>query len=109
VDAPDQWICPDFKTMVIEPTHYSICSHSVTNYVHLKNWVIEASIDWNSWAELDRHDNNNHLNGSNAAATFPISHSASVRTIRLRQTCQNHRGSNSLDMTALEVFGSLIE
>jgi hypothetical protein len=108
-NAPNQWICYDFKTMLIEPTHYSIRSYLAAKYVHLKNWIIEGSTDGKSWTELDRRDNNNDLNGSSASATFSISRSAPVRMIRLRQTGPNHGGSNFLDMTAFEIFGSLIE
>jgi hypothetical protein len=108
-DAPNQWICYDFKTMWIDATHYSIHSHSSTKYFHLKNSVIEGSTDGNSWTQLDRRDSNNDLNGPNAAATFSMSRSASVRMIRLRQTNLNHRSDNYLSMTAFEIFGSLME
>jgi hypothetical protein len=56
-DEPGQWICLDFKTLTIEPTHYTIWE------LPLKSWVVEASDDGGSWMEIDRHENNGGLKG----------------------------------------------
>jgi hypothetical protein len=108
-NEPNQSICFDFKEMQIRPTHYSIrMSSAAPNAYHLKNWVIEGSVDGNLWLEIDRRENNTDLNGSHAIKTFNICKVDTFRMIRLRQIGLNHRNDNYLLFTAFEFFGSLI-
>jgi hypothetical protein len=44
---PGQWICLDFKTLKIEPMHYTIRSFD------LKSWAVEGSDDGASWTKID--------------------------------------------------------
>jgi hypothetical protein len=95
--------------MQIRPTHYSIrtCSAGPNSY-HLKNWVIEGSVDGNLWLEIDRRENNTDLNSSFAIKTFQICKVDTFRMIRLRQIGLNHQNNNYLIFTSFELFGSLI-
>jgi hypothetical protein len=109
-NRPNQWICFDFMTSTIRPTHYSIrsaSSSSIDNW-NLKDWVIEGSIDGTSWIELDKRTNDGQLNGRNLIATFTLNQSESIRLLRLRQTGTNHYGSNHIWFSSFEVFGTLI-
>jgi hypothetical protein len=109
VNEPNQSICFDFKAMQIRPTHYSIRMYSAApNQYHLKNWVIEGSVDGNSWIEIDRRENNTDLNSSYAIKTFNICKVDTFRMIRLRQIGLNHRNDNYLIFTSFELFGTLI-
>jgi hypothetical protein len=58
-DEPGQWICLDFKTLRIEPTHYTIRTGCENQ---LKSWAVEGSDDGASWTEIDRREDNGHLN-----------------------------------------------
>ena len=40
------------------------------NSHNLKSWIIEVSNDQQTWEEIDKHDNDSSLNGSNLVATF---------------------------------------
>jgi hypothetical protein len=103
-NEPEQWICLDFKTLRVEPTHYTIR----TDYnCHLKSWAVEGSDDGALWTEIARRENNSDLNGKNAVKTFAVSQSGSFRRIRLRQTGPNHNGDNDLTLSALELFGAV--
>jgi hypothetical protein len=107
-NEPNQSICFDFKTLRIEPTHYTIRTlNAGPNGSHLKNWVIEGSIDGTSWTEIDRHENNNDLNNRLALKTFAVSNVARFQMIQLRQIGLNHGSNNLLYFTAFEIFGSL--
>jgi hypothetical protein len=46
-------------------TNYSIRSSygDGVNGQYLKSWVIEVLSDGSDWEEIDRHENNNELNG----------------------------------------------
>jgi hypothetical protein len=103
-NEPGQWICLDFKTLRIEPTHYTIRSGF---YSHLMSWAVEGSDDGTSWTEIDRRENNSDLNGERALKTFAISRTGSFRKIQLRQTGPNHRSYSSLELSAFEVFGAV--
>jgi hypothetical protein len=94
----------DFKTVRIEPTHYTIKS-AWRDY--LKSWVIEGSDDGASWTEIDRRENNSDLNHHHAVKTFAVSQSGSIGRIRLRQTGLNHSGINRWVLRAFELFGAV--
>ena len=104
----DSWIRYDFKDRRVAPTSYSIRSHDVA---YPRSWVLEVSSDGNdgSWQIVDRRDNNFDLNVSHVTRNFAISNrpSGSFRFIRLRQTGPNHRGDGVLEITSLEIFGTL--
>jgi hypothetical protein len=51
-NEPGQWICWDFREMRVRPTHYTIKA------IYLKSWVVEGSLDGESWAEIDQQTNN---------------------------------------------------
>jgi hypothetical protein len=110
-NLPGQWICFDFKGMTIQPTHYSIRTYTGDGPGgrHLRDWVLEGSLDGSNWGELDRRSNNSDLNARDVIRTFTISISGRCRFIRLRQTGKNHRGDDYLLFYAFEVFGRLRE
>lgn len=83
-------ICFDFKNQPIQLTSYSIKSNgnSGKNNYDLKSWVIEVSNDGEKWEEIDRHDNDESLNGQDIIKTFDIQNPNKnfYRFIQLRQT-----------------------
>jgi hypothetical protein len=106
--VPNQWICFDFKTMQVAPTHYTVRSYSAgPNGWHLKNWVIEGSQDGNSWTEIDRRENNADLNSSHAVKTFAISKRGSFRMLRLFLIGPAHNGGHGMIISRVEFFGTL--
>jgi hypothetical protein len=82
--------------MRIKPIHSSI--HSLRNVTsnHLRSWMLEGSMDGQSWQELDRQENNTVLNSQGATATFSISRSSEIQMVRLRQLSQNSSGNKNL-------------
>jgi hypothetical protein len=107
-DEPGQWICWDFREMRVRPTHYTIWA------AWLKSWVVEGSLDGESWTEIDRQTNNQDF-------SFAVSNPAGCRFIRLTQTDGPHwkvrHGDDELDLRpvdfllfyAVEFFGTLSE
>jgi hypothetical protein len=75
----------------------------------LRFWTLEGSRDGSEWIELDRRKNNTDLNSQGATATFPVSRSDEVQMIRLRQIGKNSSNSDYLTVSAIEVFGVLVE
>ena len=110
-DEEGNWICYDFKDRRVIPTSYSVRSMGDNYGEHLKSWVIEVSNDGSLWTEIDRRDNNYSLTNSYATVNFKIPKvpSEMFRFFRLRQTGKNHRGSYEINITALEIFGTLFE
>jgi hypothetical protein len=105
-NQPGQWICMDFKTVRIEPPHYTVQSRCKFSHSggRLKNLAVENSDDGASWTEIDRRENNSDLNREWAVKTLAVSRSGSFGRIRLRQTVPNHWGDNELALTAFELF-----
>jgi hypothetical protein len=106
-NAPNQWLCYDFKTRKVQPTHYSIRAHSAS--YHLRWWVLEGSFDGSKWDEIDRHGNDTTTNDQHPIGTFEVKSSVAYQYIRLRQTGKNAGGSDHLILFAFEIFGRLIE
>jgi hypothetical protein len=106
-NTPNSWICYDFKTMRVTLTHYSIRSRRDSNGYHLRSWILEGSIDCESWVELDHHANDSSMNSQGAIATFPISSSSDYQYIRLRQIGVNSNRNHCLIVNAIEFYGTL--
>jgi hypothetical protein len=58
---------------------------------------------------VDCREDNTELNSQGAIATFPVSHSDEVHMIRLRQLGKNSSNYDNLIVSAIEVFGVLME
>jgi hypothetical protein len=106
-NAPNQWLCYDFKSRKVQPTHYSIHAHSDNWY--LRHWVLEGSLEGSTWDEIDRHTNDATTNKEHPIGTFRISNSIAYRYIRLRQTGKNVQRSDHLMLFGFEIFGRLME
>lgn len=106
-DTSNQWLCYDFKTSWIRPTHYSIRSEPYTS--RPQHWVIEGSVQGFEWIELDQRSNNTDLKTSLVTKVFSITNSVPVRQIRIRQTGPNHAGGHCLAFSAFELFGDFDE
>jgi hypothetical protein len=88
----------DFHELRVRPTHYTISS------AWLKSWVVDGSLDDETWTEIDRKTDNNDFKGS-----FAVSNSYECRFIRLTQTDDTRCGEYSLFIDGFEVFGTLLE
>jgi hypothetical protein len=106
----NNWMCYNFKERRIVPTHYTIRTHGYDpGGSHLKSWLVETSVDGENWRKVAREEDNEQLNGSFLTATFPVADGGECRFIRLVNIGRDHHGSDSLNMSAWEIFGSLIE
>jgi hypothetical protein len=76
---------------------------------HLKSWLVETSADGEIWREVAREENNKQLNGSYFAGTFAVGDDRERRFIRLVNIGRNHIGSDHLQISAWEIFGTLID
>jgi hypothetical protein len=109
--ALNSWICYDFKTMNVTPTHYSIISYPAgpNGTSHPKSWCLEGSLtgDDNSWVEIDQRTNCNDVNGSNLIGTWEVKQKQRFRFIRLRQTTVGHDGRHNIIISGFEIYGIL--
>jgi hypothetical protein len=106
----NNWICYDFKERRIVPTHYTIRTYwNGPGNSHLKSWLVETSTDGENWREVAHEEDNKQLNSKWFTATFPVAGGEECRFIRLVNIGRNHWGSDSLNITAWEIFGNLIE
>jgi myosin heavy subunit len=103
-NEPGQWVCWDFREMLIRPTHYTIASWL------LKSWVVEGSMDGTVWREIDSKTNTRTFQDlETTTASFVVEKPAEFRFIRLTQTDKDHEGDHYLRLCAVEFFGTLSE
>ena len=107
-EEPESWIRYDFKTLRVAPTSYSIRSDE---WAYPRSWVFEVSNDGSDdpWEIVDRRYDTNDLKGPYLTHNFAISDPPreGFRFVHLHQTGQNRRAGDDLDITSLEVFGTL--
>jgi hypothetical protein len=97
-----QWVCWDFCEMRVRPTHYTISTD------FLKSWVVEGSLDGESWVPIDRQKNSRDF-VDEGVASFAIAKPREFRFIRLVQTHKTQSGDGWLQLYAVEFFGTLSE
>jgi hypothetical protein len=97
----NHWLCYDFKEPRVVPTHYAIRSlagnvcRPQPGSVHGENWVV-----------IDIQE---ELSGMRKLATFPVGRSERCRSIKLVNVGGNCQGTDSLNNSACEIFGSVAE
>lgn len=112
-NSPNSWICFEFKNHKIIPSGYTIRSYkNKANQYHLKDWIIEGSIDKKNWTKIDERKDCSFLNGSNFVHTFSISEKREFTQcfnfIRIHQTGTNWSNDNYLEFSSIEFYGELI-
>ena len=108
-DSDSQWICYDFKDRLVKPTWYSIRSYFAGEHgCHPMSWNLEVSQDNKSWDCIDQRRDNVDLNGKFKEASFQITTEHDpVQYVRLRLVAKNHFPSDTLKISAFELFGTL--
>jgi hypothetical protein len=102
-DQPGQWICWDFGEMCIRPTGYTLRAY------RLKSWVVEGSVNGETWTEIDRRMDNQDFDLPNTTtASFEAAEPAGYRFIRLTQVGPKHNNNHILLVRAVEFFGTLL-
>jgi hypothetical protein len=103
-NEPGQWVCWDFHELRVRPTHYTIYGPN------LRSWMLESSLDGETWIEFDRKTDTDDLEfDSDRLASFACSKWTECRFIRLTQTDKNHDRNDYLMIEGFEFFGTLIE
>jgi hypothetical protein len=104
-DAPYQWICWTFHFRYVLVKHYAIIASG------LQSWMLEGSVDAQTWFMIDRQMSTHEFKDGSAAATFAVARPAKCRYIRLVQTGPNHgdQDINRLCLGGVEFFGTLFE
>jgi hypothetical protein len=100
---PGQWICWDFGTSRVHLTHYTLSTQ------WLASWIVEGSLDGETWTELDRQSDRPQFTPKSAVISFSISDPTELRFIRLTQTGERSNGGLTLGIRACEFFGTLLD
>jgi hypothetical protein len=105
--SENSWICFEFKSRVLRPTHYSIRTPTDYDYHQPRSWVLEGSNNNKEWIVLDTRRNNQELNGCDCVKTFSVENPSMVRWIRIRQTGPSKNGGLYLAAKSMEFFGTM--
>jgi hypothetical protein len=96
------WICWDFHESRVCLSHYALHCYS------LQSWVVEGSLDGESWTIIDQKLNNQDF-VTLRVVRFPVMNELECRFVRLTSTRPRHDGQAFLSLTAAEFFGTLTE
>jgi hypothetical protein len=117
------WICFDFLSRGIIPTHYTLRHYTQASYA-LRHWVLEGSADGEEWVLLRAHANDTSLAARDATKTWALdgsddptgsgnarasAPSTPFRKFRVRMTGPNSSNSWHLVCSGFEIFGKLID
>jgi hypothetical protein len=106
----NNWLCYDFKERRIVPTHYTIRTNGgPQGDWHLKSWFVETSVDEESWREVAHEEDNEQLNDCLSTGTFSVVSGEECRFVRLVNIGRTHFGNDELQISAWEIFGTLLE
>jgi hypothetical protein len=97
----------DFKSVRIEPTHYSL-KHYITNSDGcIRSWILEGCSN-GSWYTLDKREHDYSLSGTSSVAIFACNRLANARSFsqfRVKQTGPNSRQGHFLACNGFEIYG----
>ena len=104
-DEENSWICYDFKERRVTPTSYSLRCHVGAAP---KGWRFAVSNDGSEWDLVDDRWNVYDCRDKRVH-NFQIGlrPSGSFRYVRILQTDKNHAGTDRLNISAFEIFGTL--
>lgn len=109
-NKPNQWVTYDFSPYLVAPNRYYLrTSGSRYGSGHMQNWVVLGSNDQKKWIELDKQTSCDLLNGGYKEAMFPCSTNDFYRFIKIQQVGFNLKYEYSMQLSAFECFGELIE
>jgi hypothetical protein len=83
--------------MRVRPTRYTFQSET------LISWVLEGLTESQHWVVLDEREN------AKRGEVWDIAREVECKSIRLTQTGMNREGSEFLELSQFDVFGTLIE
>jgi hypothetical protein len=101
-DGPGQWICWDFRDLVVRPTNYGMRGGSVNA------WVLEGSMDGTNWKEMDRRADVGDFDGREPAF-FEVACPEECRFVRMTQNLPTGAREQIVTLHAVEFFGQLFE
>jgi hypothetical protein len=111
--APNNWICYDFKDHRVLLTHYSIRAFvdgGDWQYMgFMKSWRIEVSINGDNWTVIDRKENNTVLHQQGVTGTFEVEKTERGRFVKLVHIGRNTNQDDMLCICAFELFGDFTE
>jgi hypothetical protein len=107
-ESPEnQWVSWDFHRITVRPTHYQILESD--ELTMRGSWVVESSMDGQSWTEIDRRSGDLSLRDLSLIGTFEMTTVVDSKFIRLTQLAPNTNGNHRLAMAGVEFYGSFVE
>jgi hypothetical protein len=97
----------DFLKKRVVPTHYTLLGFNGDDYP--EGWMIEGSLDRESWVVLDQRADNHDLAGEFVAWSYAFANPTECRYIRMCMKGVNHANGGWLSLCAVEFFGTLLD
>jgi hypothetical protein len=100
----------DFGGAVVRPCAYGFASiHNILPGYFPRSWSLLGSLDGVSWSVVREHTNDNAFAGRIPSCLFDIPDSDVVcRSLRIESTGPNSFGTDELQVSSFEVYGSIM-
>jgi len=106
-NIPSSWVMLTLtKSVQFCITHYAIKTRGDWDGYHLRNWVLEGSIDGKTWSTLSTHQNDSTLNMKGGIGKWVVSNTQNYFVqFRICQTGVNASRNNHLCFQNIEFYG----
>jgi len=109
---PNSWFMFDLtpSRIMVRPTAYTLRHYSSWDMECLRNWVLQGSVDGNTWVDLSVHKEDESLNGKGSTATWTLQKQQSMwfSYFRVLQTGPNSNKHFYLPLSGFEIYGSAL-
>eukprot|EP00497_Spongosphaera_streptacantha_P000248 TRINITY_DN1160_c1_g1_i1.p1 TRINITY_DN1160_c1_g1~~TRINITY_DN1160_c1_g1_i1.p1 ORF type:complete len:203 (-),score=13.02 TRINITY_DN1160_c1_g1_i1:4-612(-) len=103
----NNWMCIDLLKYYVNPTKYTLRHYLSWDTECLRNWVLEASQDGQTFRTIKEHSNDESLKGKGDTATWSLDNyeRRRYRAFRIRQTGPNSNNHKYLALSGFEIYG----
>ena len=105
-EGNQNWVCIDFEDKYVRPTRYTLRHFSLNNHI-LRNWVLEGSVDMETFQILKEHNDDRKLFGRAGTATWKLDVKERYRYFRIRQCGRNSSNDSHLVLGGFEIYGEM--
>jgi hypothetical protein len=109
MDIPASWVAIELPHFHVFPRAYALRHGGNYKADALRTWDFQGSNDGHTWTVIQRHKDDDTLNGPFATATFVVHCTQRFRYFRILQTGHNSSYHNFLVLSGLELYGDVWE
>ncbi|OHS99343.1 hypothetical protein TRFO_34253 [Tritrichomonas foetus] len=110
-DTENPWIEFEFSDFLVLPIGYSLRTSKLgeENWSHIRSWIVYGYDFDDKRYVLDEQNDVEDMKGSMVSATFRIRDPIQCKRIRIQQVGKNWAGLNFMVLSAIEIYGKILD